>query len=235
MMSAGFTGRGRTAGRLSGMPNCGHDVGGFHGPGPDAELLVRWVWNGIFHPRFTIHSWNTDGTITSPWMHPEVLPIIRDAIRFRYRLIPYLYTLLFEAAQTGRPFIRPLVYHFPQDPRCRTESFDFLLGDSLLVASVLEPGARTRAVYLPAGVSWCDFHTGQWYQGGQTVTVDAPLERAPLFVRAGGMIPMGKVMRFVGELPDDYRQIFAFPHPGGGDSVFALIEDDGVSLDYRNG
>ncbi len=220
---------------LSGMPNCGHDVGGFHGPGPDAELLVRWVWNGIFHPRFTIHSWNTDGTITSPWMHPEVLPIIRDAIRFRYRLIPYLYTLLFEAAQTGRPIIRPLVYHFPQDPRCRTESFDFLLGDSLLVASVLEPGARTRAVYLPAGVSWCDFHTGQWYQGGQTVTVDAPLERAPLFVRAGGMIPMGKVMRFVGELPDDYRQIFAFPHPGGGDSVFALIEDDGVSLDYRNG
>lgn len=220
---------------LSGMPNCGHDVGGFHGPGPDAELLVRWVQNGIFHPRFTIHSWNTDGTITSPWMHPDVLPIIREAIQFRYRLIPYLYMLLFEAAQTGRPIIRPLVYHFPDDPRCRTESFDFLLGENLLVAGVLEPGARSRTVYLPAGAWWCDFHTGQWVEGGQEITVDAPLERAPLLVRAGGMIPMGKAMRFIGEQPDDLRQVYIFPHPERGQGDFTLIEDDGVSLDYRHG
>lgn len=222
---------------LSGMPNTGHDVGGFHGPAPDPELFVRWVQNGILHPRFTIHSWNSDGSATAPWMYPDVLPIIREAIQFRYRLIPYLYTLLFEAAQTGRPIIRPLVYHFPNDPRCHTESFDFLLGPNVLVASVLEPGARTRSVYLPAGVGidWTDFHTGQRYAGGQTVIVDAPLDRIPLFVPVGGIIPMGRAMRFIGEQPDDLRQAYVFPHAGEGRATFTLIEDDGVSLDYRRG
>ncbi len=218
---------------LSGAPNIGHDVGGFYGPAPDAELLVRWVQNGIFHPRFTIHSWNTDGTVNEPWMHPEVLPIIRAAFRFRYRLLPYLYTLFFEAHRSGHPIIRPLVYHFPDDPRCATESFDFLLGPTLLVASVLEPGARTRTVYLPSGTSWCDFHSGQWYAGGQTVTVPAPLDRCPLFVRAGGLIPLGKPMRHIGHSPDDVREVHVFAREGV--SEFTLIEDDGESFDYQRG
>ena len=113
---------------LSGMPNIGHDIGGFAGPRPDPELFVRWVQNGIFHPRFTIHSWNNDGTVNEPWMYPDILPIIRAAIHLRYRLIPYLYSLLVEAAGTGHPIIRPMVYHFPHDPRCRSESFDFMVG-----------------------------------------------------------------------------------------------------------
>jgi alpha-glucosidase len=220
---------------LSGMPNTGHDVGGFFGPKPDPELFVRWVQNGIFHPRFAIHSWNIDGTVNEPWMYPEALPLVREAIALRYRLLPYLYTLLFEAAQTGRPIIRPLVYHFPRDARCHRESFDFMLGPNLLVASVVEPGARSRAIYLPMDTHWCDFYTGQWYTGGQTIEVEAPLERIPLLAPAGGILPMGKVMRYVGEQPDDVRQAFVFPAPEGGRSVFTLIEDDGVSLAYRRG
>ncbi|CAG0943834.1 hypothetical protein ANRL1_01490, partial [Anaerolineae bacterium] len=113
---------------LSGAPNIGHDVGGFYGFKPEPELFVRWVQNGIFHPRFTIHSWHLDGTVNEPWMYPDVLPIIRDAIEFRYRLIPYLYSLMFDAARTGIPIIRPLLYEFPGDPRTHTESFDFMLG-----------------------------------------------------------------------------------------------------------
>ncbi|MBL8160396.1 MAG: glycoside hydrolase family 31 protein [Anaerolineae bacterium] len=217
---------------LSGVPNIGHDVGGFSGPAPDPELFVRWVQCGIFHPRFTIHSWNTDGTVNEPWMHPSVLPIIRDLFRFRYRLLPYLYTLAFEAHQTGHPIIRPLVYHFPQDKRCQTESFDFMLGSHLLVAPVLEPGARTRRVYLPAGTWWCDFHSGQWYMGGSEIEVPAPLEQIPLFVADGGILPLGGVMRYVGERPDDVREIHAFVR---GDATFTLIEDDGVSFDYQQG
>ena len=81
---------------LSGLGNMGHDVGGFAGPKPDPELFVRWVQNGIFHPRFTIHSYNDDGTANEPWMHPEALPLVREALRFRYRLIPYLYSLAVE-------------------------------------------------------------------------------------------------------------------------------------------
>jgi alpha-glucosidase len=217
---------------LSGMPHIGHDIGGFFGPAPDAELFVRWVQNGIFHPRFSIHSWNTDETVNEPWMHPDVLPIVREMIQFRYRLIPYLYSLMFEAHQTGNPMIRPLVYHFPDDPRCWTESFDFLLGSHLLVASVLEAGARKWRVYLPMGTWWCDFHTGRWYEGGQEIEVDAPLERIPLFVADGGMIPFGPIMRYVGERPDDTREVYAF---GRASASLTLFEDDGETFAYRDG
>lgn len=217
---------------LSGIPNIGHDVGGFYGPAPDPELLVRWVQCGIFHPRFTIHSWNTDGTVNEPWMYPEVLPIIHEMFRLRYRLLPYLYTLAVEAHRTGHPIIRPLVYHFPHDPRCITESFDFMLGAHLLVAPVLEPGARSRRVYLPAGTAWCDWHTGAWHEGGREIEVPVPLERIPLFVADGGMIPMGKHMRHVGEQPDTVRDIYVFTRR---DTAFTLIEDDGISSDYRSG
>lgn len=220
---------------LSGAPNCGHDVGGFHGPKPEPELLVRWVQNGIFQPRFCIHSWNTDGSVTEPWMYPEVLPLIREAIHFRYRLIPYLYSLFFEAAQTGHPITRPMVYHFPHDPHCHTESFDFMLGPFLLVAGVLHENARSRAIYLPKYTNWCDFYSGEWYTGGQMLTVDAQLDAIPLLVREGGIIPMGKTMRYTGEQADDLRQVYLFPHPGHGSSAFDLIEDDGVSLEYRRG
>jgi alpha-glucosidase len=218
---------------LSGAPNTGHDVGGFAGSKPDPELFVRWVQNGIFHPRFTIHSWNDDGSVNEPWMYPEVLPIIRETIEFRYQLIPYLYTLFCEAAWTGHPIIRPMVYQFPGDSRCYTESFDFMLGPNLLVASVLEPGARMRALYLPGEGAWCDFHTGDWHSAGQTIEADAPLARIPLFVPAGGIIPMGEV-RGAGQ-SDDLRRIFVFPHPESGMGEFTLVEDDGISLNYQQG
>jgi alpha-glucosidase len=217
---------------LSGIPNTGHDVGGFFGPAPDPELFVRWVQCGIFHPRFTIHSWNTDGSVNEPWMYPDMLPLVRDLFRLRYRLLPYLYTLAFEAHTTGHPIIRPLVYHFPHDQRCQTESFDFLLGSHLLVAPVLEPGARSRRVYLPAGTRWYDFHTGEWHAGGREIEVAAPLERIPLFVADGGVLPLGGDMHYVGEKTDDQRDVHIFARDS---AAFTLIEDDGISIDYLRG
>jgi alpha-glucosidase len=220
---------------LSGAPNTGHDVGGFFGPKPDPELFLRWIQNGIFHPRFTIHSFNTDGTVNEPWMYPEILPAVREAIQFRYRLLPYLYSLFVEAAETGHPIIRPMVYEFPDDPRCQTESFDFMLGKALLVPSVLEAGARTREIYLPAGTGWYDFFTGIYYDGGQVITLDVPLERFLLLVRAGSLIPMGKAMMSISQTVDDVREVVVFPHPVEGAGEFTLIEDDGVSLGYQQG
>lgn len=220
---------------LSGVPNTGHDVGGFYGPAPDPELFVRWMQCGIFHPRFTIHSWNTDGTVNEPWMYPEALPLIRALMRFRYRLIPYLYSLLYHAHQTGQPIIRPLLYHFPEDAACRTTSFEFMLGSELLIAPVLEPAARQRTVYLPRGAGWVDYHTGAYYDGGQTVTLNAPLERAPLLMIEGGMLPLGPVMRHVGAAPDDAREVICFPHRAEGERTLALVEDDGETVAYREG
>lgn len=220
---------------LSGMPGIGHDVGGFFGNKPDPELFARWVANGIFHPRFTIHSWHDDGSVNEPWMYPEILPVIRDLICFRYSMIPYLYSLIFDAARSGRPVIRPLVYEFGDDSRCLDESFDFLLGSHWLVASVLEPGLRCRDVYLPSGSMWCDFDNGAWHGGGVTVTVEAPLSRIPTLVREGGLIPLGRPARQSAESPDDMRRVLAFPGPGEGHGRFSLIEDDGESMAYKNG
>lgn len=220
---------------LSGMPGTGHDVGGFAGVAPSPELLVRWVQNASLHPRCSMNSWHDDGSVNEPWMYPEALPIIRDAIEFRYRLLPYMYSLFVEAAQTGHPIIRPLVYEFPHDRRVHTESFDFMLGPNLLVATVFEPGARTRRVYLPESVEWYDLNSQVCHHGGQEIEVDAPLERIPLLVRSGGIIPMGKKMMHVGAEPDDVRQAYVFPHPVQGRGTFTLIEDDGVSMGYQRG
>jgi alpha-glucosidase len=214
---------------LSGAPNIGHDVGGFHGPAPSTELFVRWVQNGIFHPRFTIHSWNTDGTVNEPWMYLEVLPFVRNALQFRYRILPYLYSLFVESYLFGRPIIRPMVYHFSDDAKTLDQSFDFLLGPNLLVATVFEEGARIRKVYLPAGTSWYDFHTGVLFPGGAVASLEAPLSRFPLLVPEGGIVPMGRPMRHVGEKPDNLREFYLFPHKKTGQGHYVLYEDDGVS------
>jgi alpha-glucosidase len=218
---------------LSGMPHTGHDVGGFFGAAPEPELFIRWIQSGIFHPRFTIHSWNTDGTVNEPWMYPEILPIVRELIEFRYRLIPYLYLLSAEAHETGAPLMRPLVYHFPDDPHCWTESFNYLLGSHLLVASVTQAGETSKEIYLPAGTKWANFYTGEWVEGGQTIRVDAPLERIPLMVRDGGMIPLGGLMRYVGERADDWREIHVFVADENAEII--LYDDDGETFAYQNG
>lgn len=220
---------------LTGQPNTGHDVGGFWGSVPDPELLVRWVQNGIFHPRFSIHSWRLDGTATEPWSYPEVIDIIRDAIEFRYRLIPYLYSLYVEAAQSGHPIVRPLVYHYSHDPNVVEESFDFMLGADLLIVAVFEPECRQREIYLPAGDRWCDFFTGSWYDGGTRVTVATPFERPTLLARQGAIIPCGKPMNRVDAKQDDVRELMAFPHRDGTRSVTTLIDDDGETQSYRSG
>ena len=102
---------------LSGVANHGCDVGGFYGVSPEPELFVRWVQNGIFMPRFSIHSTNTDNTVTEPWMYTDKKQYIRDAIKFRYRMIPYLYSLESRAHETGLPIMEPMFMAFQNDPK----------------------------------------------------------------------------------------------------------------------
>src|SRR5437879_1399317 len=159
---------------LSGIFNTGHDVGGFHGPVPDPELLVRWVQSGVFSPRFIMNSWKAGGEVNTPWLHPSVTPIIRDWIRLRYRLLPYLYSLFRRAAQFGEPMLRPLFYEFEDESHAFADSDDFMLGPNLLVASVVEPGQRERLVHLPAGPGgWLDLWTGKHVAAGQAVVPPA--------------------------------------------------------------
>lgn len=217
---------------LSGLFNIGHDVGGFSGPKPEPELFVRWVQNGVFHPRFTIHSWNDDGSVNEPWMYPEVTGLIRDAIRLRYRLMPYLYTCLWQAAQRSEPMLRPLFLDFGNDPQSWAESDGFMLGRDLLVAPVLDQGVTLHRVYLPQHAGgWWNFATGSWHAGGQWLELPVDLSSMPLFVRGGAVIPMGQGAARATPQAETARELALFPAPGEFAETSLLFEDDGVSRD----
>lgn len=222
---------------LSGFYNIGHDVGGFAGPRPGPELFLRWVQNGIFHPRFTIHSWNDDGTANEPWMHPEVTPLVRAALKLRARLIPYLYTLIYRAVTEGEPILRPLFLDHPDDPNCRETEFDLLLGRDLLVASVVEEGATHRRVTLPANeTGWWAFDGSSWHSGGQVLDVPVDLETIPLFVRGGAVLPMAAANARADAASDTSRTFALFPPPEGALPQISLAyDDDGESADALSG
>jgi alpha-glucosidase len=220
---------------LSGLFNTGHDVGGFAGPVPDPELLIRWTQSGAFSPRFIMNSWKAGGETNTPWLHRSALPAIRDAIRLRYRLMPYLYTLYREAATGGVPLIRPLFYDFDGDPRAFDDTDDFMLGPGLLVASVVEPRQRRRRVYLPKGPrGWIDFWSGERHPAGGVAEVDAPLERIPLLVPDDTIIPVTDTVDFSRLHDEPSRQLRVHAGPSGEGS-FTLYEDDGIGFGYRNG
>ena len=218
---------------LSGMFNIGHDVGGFHGPSPGPELFCRFVEFCSLWPRFVMNSWNDDGVVTLPWMHPEMIDPIRDAIRLRYRLMPYLYTALWRAARDHEPVVRPLLYGFPDDPAALTVDDAFLLGPDLLVAPVLEPDAQDRAVYLPAHEGgWFDLRTGEPFVGSAVATVPAPFGRLPVFVRAGSVIPVSDLLTGIDPAGDTARTLLVFGEPKTRASA-DLYEDDGDIFDWR--
>jgi alpha-glucosidase len=173
---------------LSGEPYAGPDIGGFSGQ-PDPELFVRWFELGSFLPFFRVHS--TFGLPNrEPWeFGKEVEAILRGHLQNRYRLLPYWYTLAWQHSQCGCPLVRPLAWCDPSDSRLWQIDDAFMLGDALLVAPVVEPGASKRSVCLPAG-AWYSFEGDQVYQGGQDVTLEAPLESIPVLVRAGSILPI---------------------------------------------
>ncbi len=187
---------------LSGMFNIGHDVGGFYGPLPEPELFLRWVQACALNPRMVMNSWKAGNVSNVPWMHPSVTDGVRSAIELRYRLMPYLWSCFEAASRDAVPIIRPTFYNFPDDEQCLQDSDEFMLGDSLLVAPVVQAGAQTRTLYLPAlpkGLGWIDFHTRQRFQAGQSHTVSA--DGLPLFVVQGASLPLaaprpGEVARF---------------------------------------
>jgi alpha-glucosidase len=211
---------------LSGVSNLGHDIGGFSGPAPGEELFLRWVEFGIFLPRFSIHSWNDDGSANEPWMYPEVTPIISDLIKLRYRLIPYLYHLLWRYHQHYEPILRPTFLEFPEDDRCYEDNDDLLVGPNLLVAAVVEPSQQARKVYLPAGCNWYNFWTGAHFQGGQEIVFLAPWGQPPVLVRAGCAIPVNLAEQHFSR-PADLRGFYVWPDPGSGEFDCECFEDDG--------
>jgi alpha-glucosidase len=173
---------------LSGIPYSGPDIGGFKG-NPSAELYLRWFQLSCFLPFCRTHSANNVKHRT-PWSFGEpTLSIVRKYLKLRERLLPYFYTLAWETSQTGHPLVRPLFWADPEDSNLWTVEDEFLLGDALLVCPVLQQGASSREVVLPQG-HWYDFWSDSLYEKQQRIQLEAPLERSPLLVKAGSILPM---------------------------------------------
>ncbi|MEA2381134.1 MAG: alpha-glucosidase [Solirubrobacteraceae bacterium] len=213
---------------LSGQPFVGADVGGFRGHG-NAELFLRWMQYGTLTPFCRNHS-ELGNVDQYAWTWGDaVTELVRDAIRLRYRLMPYLYAAFLHAAETGAPVQRPLVYDHQYDAAVRDLDDEFLLGADLLVAPVFVAGATARHVYLPEG-GWYDWHTDEAMGGRRWVLVDTPMERIPIFARAGAVIPMWP------EAPastDGYHpaaiELHLFVPDADGTRRSVLQEDDGVT------
>ncbi len=197
---------------VSGVPIVGSDIGGYSG-NASVELYARWMALGSISPFARAHV--TDGVRgQEPWMFgDEVTELSRDLLVERDRLLPYLYSLADEAARTGAPILRPLVWEFPEDPAVGNLGDQAMLGPSILVAPIVELGATSREVYLPAG-RWFEYHSGAIFDGPSTITVSTTLAALPMFVREGAIIPSASGV------------IDVYP---GAPSSFTLYEDDGES------
>jgi alpha-D-xyloside xylohydrolase len=187
---------------MSGIPWWTTDIGGFHGGDPESpyfrELIVRWFQYGAFCPLFRLHgfrepshNWRDTGGPNEVWSFgEEAYGIIRELLFLRERLRPYIMDQMGVAHEEGIPPMRPLFFDFPADEAVYDVDDAYLFGPDLLVAPVLDAGARTRRAYLPEGATWQDAWTGQQYDGGQWIEVDAPLDRIPLYLRDGAKLPI---------------------------------------------
>jgi len=182
---------------VSGISFCGTDIGGFSGE-PDGELFTRWIQMGTFSPFMRAHSAG-DTKEREPWSFGEPFTAInRKFIELRYRLLPYLYSTFWEHHRYGFPILRPVVMQEQEEISNHFRQDEFTYGDKILICPVLEPGQKSRNVYLPKGM-WYNYWTLELVEGGQEVSVPTPLETMPIFVKAGSVIPEYPVMQYVGE------------------------------------
>ncbi len=214
---------------LSGFQFSGADIGGIW-PVPSPELYARWLQSGVLTPFCWTHS-GGPGNL-EPWAFGNRLEEInRNSIKLRYHLLPYIYTAFWEAAETGIPIMRPLLLDYPDDWVAVDKNDEYLFGDDLLVAPITKDYDIGREVYLPRGV-WYDYWTDRRYAGPANIAVDAPMERMPLFVRGGAIIPSQQDMQYTDQASIEPLTFDVYPD---GKSSREYYEDDGISFDYQHG
>ena len=225
----------------SGIPYWTTDIGGYDGGDPSSEayreLYVRWWQYGMFCPIFRSHghriSGNKDGLPNELWAYGDkVQKICTQYDELRYRLLPYVYSLAANITNKQYTPMRLLAFDFPNDNKVLDIKDQFMYGKAFLVNPVTDSGATSRNVYLPGKAKWIDFWTGETLNGGQTIHADAPIEKIPLYVRAGSIIPFGPVMQYVDEKKEDPIELRIYP---GANGNFTLYEDEGESFDYKKG
>ncbi len=208
---------------LSGVAYMGSDIGGFVGAQND-ELYTRWMEFGALSPVMRAHGVNVP---PEPIFYPTYYrDIVKKYIKLRYRLLPYNYTLAWENTLTGRPLALPLNYFDPGNSSLQNIDNEYFWGESILVAPVTEQAQVSRNVHFPAGL-WVDFWGTQTYAGGGDYTVSAPLDKLPLFVKAGSFIPFTNHLFSTDYYHTDTISVWYYPDVSVPESTYTLYSDDG--------
>jgi alpha-D-xyloside xylohydrolase len=221
---------------LSGYPYWTTDIGGYWPPHDHPvedpkfqELYARWFEYGIFCPIFRTHGHRPQNEI---WAFDKVEPILINYDKLRYRLMPYVYSLAWRVTNDDYTIQRPLVMDWRADVRVRDIGDQFMFGPALLVNPVLQPDATHRTLYLPDAPAWYDFWTGASTNGSREIDSDAPLDRIPLYVRAGSILPLGPEIEYADEKPAGPIELRIYT---GADGEFVLYQDAGDGYDYEHG
>ena len=218
--SLAFTLRGGLSLGMSGNPFWSHDVGGYRGH-PNEKLYIRWAQLGMFCSHTRCHG----ETQREPWSFgDQALQVFRQYARLRYRLFPYIYSCAHEANRTGMPVLRAMPLAFPDDPNCHGKDLQYMFGPWLLVAPILDDSDQ-RSVYLPPGL-WVDYWTGQVFEGSHNINVNAPLDRIPLFVRSGAVIPM---MEAANRIPSQQISPLILDIYPSQKIFYEFLEDEGAT------
>jgi oligosaccharide 4-alpha-D-glucosyltransferase len=173
------------------------DLGGFAGPVLDDELYVRWLQYGVFQPVFRPHA-QEEVAAEPVFREPKTKALAREAVRLRYAMLPYNYTIAFENSRSGMPMMRPMLFEEQDEEGAAAISSTYLWGPSFLVAPVTEPGATRKEVHFPKGdkaATWFDFYDDQPHRGGITEVVTPVAGHIPTYVRAGAFVPLAKVVQ----------------------------------------
>jgi alpha-D-xyloside xylohydrolase len=221
---------------LSGAPYWTTDIGGYWPPHDDPladpafqELYARWFEYGTFCPIFRTHGHRPHNEL---WSFDKFEPVLVSYDKLRYRLMPYIYSLAWKVTSEDYTIQRPLVMDWRTDPNTWNLGDEFMFGPAILVNPVLKANTTKRDVYLPAAAAWYDFWTGKLLNGNQEIDADAPLERLPLFVRAGSIVPMGPQIEYAAQDPAGPIELRIYR---GADGKFDLYEDGGDGYEYEKG
>ncbi len=220
---------------MGGIPFWATDISGYCGEIRDyeefAELYVRWLQFGVFNPLSRAH--HEGNNAVEPWLFgEEAEKISKKAIELKYQLHPYIYTYAREAYDTGLPIMRAMFLEFPNDEETYDLDHQFMFGEDILVAPVVEQGVSFQEIYLPKG-EWIDYNNPlKTYKGKQFIDYDTPLAEIPIFIKKGAIIPKMPVMQYIGEMQN--AQLIMEVFPSNKNTEFSLYEDDGVTNNYKN-
>ena len=213
---------------LSGFQFWSQDIGGFFGTTKNNNLLIRWMQLGLFHSHSRIHGMGDRELYKFP---PEMVRICRNYIQLRYRLIPYIYGSAFACVERSLPMTRALVIEYQDDPNVWNLGSEFMFGDAILVAPITDE-SNARSIYLPPG-TWTDWWSGERIQGGRWINVKVDMETLPLYIREGGIIPMGPIMNYVDEFKTGEIVLRISMFEGDGKSTFSVpVNDEKVLVEY---